>query len=186
MNDSAHSGADRAGQADRGDREDQAGRHRPILFFDGVCGLCNRFIDLMLRADRQDRFRYAPLQGETARRMLGVDNEAGNRKTSDLSLGGARNGDTRNGDTRNGDTRNGDTQSFVFLENDRRFERSNAVLHALGRLGGPWRLIAVLYVFPRPLRDLIYRFIARNRYRWFGRSDECRLPRPEERDRFLP
>lgn len=171
MNDSAHSGAERAGNADRGAREDQAGRHQPILFFDGVCGLCNRFIDLMLRADSRDRFRYAPLQGETAQRLLGVDDEAGNRKTSDLPLGNPR---------------NGDPQSFVFLENDRRFEQSSAVLHALGRLGGPWRLTAFLYVFPRPLRDMIYRFVARNRYRWFGKSDECRLPTPEERERFLP
>lgn len=176
MNDSAHSGAERAGNVDRGAREDQAGRHQPILFFDGVCGLCNRFIDLMLRADSQDRFRYAPLQGETARRMLGVDDEVGDRKASDHPLGG----------TQAGGARNSEPQSFVFLENDRRFEQSNAVLHALGRLGGPWRLTAVLYVFPRPLRDSIYRFVARNRYRWFGKSDECRLPTPEERERFLP
>ncbi len=174
MNDSAHSGAEREDQedqADRGNREDRSDWNHPILFFDGVCGLCNRFIDLMLRADSQDRFRYAPLQGETAQRMLGVDDEAGDRKASDLSLG---------------EPQTGEPQSFVFLENDRRFEQSNAVLHALGSLGGPWRLIAVLYVFPRPLRDLIYRFVARNRYRWFGKSDECRLPTPEERERFLP
>ena len=181
MNDSAHSGAERAGHADRGAREDQAGRHHSILFFDGVCGLCNRFVDLMLRADSQDRFRYAPLQGETARRKLGVDDEAG-----DQGDGAGPLDSSEAGYPRNGGPRNGGPQSFIFLENGRRFEQSSAVLHALGRLGGPWRLTAVFYVFPRPLRDLIYRFVARNRYRWFGKSDECRLPTPEERDRFLP
>ena len=128
-----------------------------ILFFDGVCGLCNRFVDFVLRADRQHRFRYSPLQGETARRLLGMD-----------------------------DYPSGAPYSFVFLESDRRFEQSNAVLHAMTRLGGAWRLFAVLYVFPRPVRDFVYRVVARNRYRWFGRRDACRMPTPEERDRFLP
>lgn len=181
MNDSAHSGAERAGHADRDDHQNLTGSSHPILFFDGVCGLCNRFVDLMLRADRQDRFRYAPLQGETARRMLGVDDEAG-----DQGDGAGPLDSSEAGAPRSGYPRTDDPQSFVFLENNRRFEQSNAVLHALGRLGGPWRLTALLYVFPRPLRDLIYRFVARNRYRWFGKSDECRLPTPEERDRFLP
>ena len=164
MNDSAHSGADRAGQADRtnhGDHEDLAGKTdqlEPILFFDGVCGLCNRFVDLLLKADSRDRFRYAPLQGDTAQRMLGLRDQA----------------------------QAGDPHSFVFLEKDKRYEQSEAVLLALRRLGGAWRLIAMLYVFPRPLRDFVYRIVARNRYRWFGRRDECRLPTPEERDRFLP
>lgn len=186
MNDSAHSGAERAGHADRDDRDDQAGRSRPILFFDGVCGLCNRFVDLMLKSDSQDRFRYAPLQGETARRMLGMEPDAGDRASYDLPLGGHETSNRPLGSPQTGGPQNGDPQSFVFLEKNRRYEQSNAVLLALRRLGGVWRLIALLYVFPRPLRDFVYRIVARNRYRWFGRRDECRLPTPEERDRFLP
>lgn len=169
MNDSAHSGAERADRsdhADRGNRADRSDWNHPILFFDGVCGLCNRFVDFMLKADSRSRFRYAPLQGETARRLLGVDDQAGGHKP--------------------GDPQAGDPRSFVFLEKDASYEQSNAVLLALSRLGGPWRLIAVLYVFPRPVRDFVYRIVARNRYRWFGRRDACRLPAPEERDRFLP
>ena len=127
---------------------------RPILFFDGVCGLCNRFVDLMLKADSRDRFRYAPLQGETALDILGPQDE--------------------------------DPRSFLLMDQEIQYEQSDAVLRALRRLGGSWRLIAVLYVFPRPLRDLVYRLVARNRYRWFGRRDACRLPTPEERNRFLP
>ncbi|MDE2848273.1 MAG: DCC1-like thiol-disulfide oxidoreductase family protein [Gemmatimonadota bacterium] len=152
-----------------------------MLFFDGVCGLCNRFVDFMLRADSQDLLRYAPLQGETARRMLGMDGEAGDREAGD-----PRTGDPEPGNPQTGDLPSGGPHSFVFLEKDRQYEQSNAVLHALIRLGGAWRLIAVLYVFPRPLRDLVYRIVARNRYRWFGRRDACRMPTPEERGRFLP
>ena len=161
MNDSAHSGAERAGHADRDDHQNLTGPSHPILFFDGVCGLCNRFVDFMLKADSRSRYRYAPLQGETAQRLLGPQDQAGGPQA-------------------------GDPQSFVFLEKDKRYERSNAVLLALSGLGGVWRLISLLYVFPRPLRDSVYRIVARNRYRWFGKRDECRLPTPEERDRFLP
>jgi len=150
VNDSAHS------DAERSDREDQGGLNHPILFFDGVCGLCNWFVDLLLKADRQDRFRFAPLQGDTAQRMLGLQDQYGG------------------------------PNSFVFHEKERSYEQSNAVLLALRRLGGVWRLVAMLYVFPRPLRDFVYRIVARNRYRWFGKRDVCRVPTPEEQERFLP
>lgn len=176
MNDSVHS---------------EAEHRQPILFFDGVCGLCNRFVDFMLRADSQHRFRYAPLQGETARRLLGMDDEAGGDearggKAGDHQASGRETGDPTSSDSRLGDLTSDDPRSFVFLDTDRRFEQSNAVLHAMAQLGGLWRLIAVLYVFPRPVRDFVYRIVARNRYRWFGRRDACRMPTPEERDRFLP
>ncbi len=166
MNDSAHS---------------EAEHRQPILFFDGVCGLCNRFVDFMLRTDSQHLFRYAPLQGETARRLLEMDDQAGDREAGSVPPGGLEPGAHELGDSQVGDLR-----SFIFLDTDRRFEQSNAVLHALIRLGGAWRLIAVLYIFPRPVRDLVYRVVARNRYRWFGRRDACRMPTPEERGRFLP
>ncbi len=199
MNDSAHSDAERAGQNDRAkhaDHEDLAGmtdQPQPVLFFDGVCGLCNRFIDLMLRADNQDRFRYAPLQGDTARRMLGLLDQGqarglptGNRETADRPLGNRETADLPLGNSQNGEPQARGPDSFVYLEKGKRYEQSSAVLLALSRLGGPWRLTAVLFIIPRPLRDLVYRIVARNRYRWFGRRDECRLPTSEERERFLP
>lgn len=170
MNDSAHL------ESERSDQEGHAVQHHPILFFDGVCGLCNRFVDFMLKADSRNRFLYAPLQGETARSLLGMDGEVGSGVA----------GDHQANDTPPGGPQAGSPQSFVYLEKDAFYEQSNAVLLALIRLGGAWRLIAVLYVFPRPLRDFVYRIVARNRYRWFGRRDACRLPTPEERDRFLP
>ena len=196
MNDSAHSEAERADQADRGDREDRSDWNHPILFFDGVCGLCNRFVDFMLRSDSKDLFRYAPLQGETARCRLGLDGEAGGRQSGSNEAGDHQSGSNEAGDHQSGSNeagdhqasgpQAGDPQSFIFLDKDAFYEQSNAVLRALSRLGGAWRLIAVLYVFPRPLRDFVYRIVARNRYRWFGRRDACRLATPDERDRFLP
>lgn len=155
--------------------------HRqPILFFDGVCGLCNRFVDFMLRADSQHRFLFSPLQGESARSLLRMDEEArGDEATgeADYHQASAHEPGAHEPD---------DPRSFIFLDTDRRFDQSNAVLHALIRLGGAWRMFTVLYVFPRPLRDFVYHVVARNRYRWFDRREECRLPTPEERGRFLP
>ncbi len=177
MNDSAHL------ESERSDQEGHAVQRHPILFFDGLCGLCNRFVDFMLKADNRNRFLYAPLQGETARRLLWMDGEAGDHQANDPPPGGPQGGSQGGPET--GGLQADGPRSFIFLEKDAFYEQSNAVLLAMRRLGGGWRLIAVLYVFPRPLRDFVYRIIARNRYRWFGRRDACRLPTPEERDRFL-
>lgn len=127
-----------------------------IIYFDGFCGLCDRFVQFVLRRDRAARYRFAPLQGSTA----------GERVPPSL--------DPR-------------TSQTVILEDAGRFRvRSDAALAILSGLGGPWRLAGLLRVIPRPLRDAIYDLVARNRERWFGRRAECRVPQPDERDRFLP
>lgn len=128
----------------------------PVLFFDGVCGLCNRFVDLALSRDRSGTLLFAPLQGRTARDVLGPES--------------------------------GEQLETVVLADDRGVHRrSSAVVRVLWRLGG-WRraAAALLWVIPRPIRDMGYRCVVRNRYRWFGRKEACRMPTPEERDRFLP
>jgi len=128
----------------------------PVIFFDGVCGMCNRFVDLVLRADRRARFRFAPLQGETARRLL-----------PPLS---------------------GDPAEWSMLYLDERglHEQSDASLEVYRRLGGRWSILALARFVPRFVRTPVYRWIARNRYKWFGRREACRVPAPGERDRFLP
>lgn len=75
--------------------------------------------------------------------------------------------------------------SIVLVEDGRCYVRSDAALRIARRLDGAWRLLGVLRVVPRPLRDAAYRIIARNRYRWFGRQESCRLPTPDLRARFL-
>ena len=124
-----------------------------IVFFDGVCGLCNRFVDFLIRHDQAKHLRFSPLQGDTARRLfvspIGVD-------TIICSVGGVS------------------------------YKRSTAALRALAMLGGWHQLWKLLLMIPRPIRDLAYDKIADNRFQWYGRLDSCRIPKPEERDRFLP
>lgn len=128
----------------------------PILFFDGVCGLCNRSVDFLMQRDKHDTFRFAPLQGETAKRML-------------PSL-----------------TDDPETWSVLYLDEDGLHDQSDVTIRVCRRLGGIWSLVGLLAVIPRPLRNIGYRFVARNRYGWFGKHDTCRLPAPEEQARFLP
>ncbi|MBL0128402.1 MAG: DUF393 domain-containing protein [Flavobacteriales bacterium] len=128
--------------------------HR-LIFFDGVCGLCNRFVDRLLRLDHHARFRFAPLQGTTARELL------------PHGMADALN-------------------TVVYLRDGVVLVRSEAALRILIDLGG-WRVVyRVFFVVPRFLRDAVYNWISRHRYGWFGKQDACRIPTPEERDRFLP
>ena len=127
----------------------------PVLFFDGVCGFCNRTVDLSLKWDRRGRIRFAPLQGTTAASLL-PDEDVNNLDTVVFY--------------ENGTLSRRSTAVVGLLKN----------LGGVSRL-----LATLLWVIPRPLRDWGYRLIARNRYRLFGQKDTCRLPTPEERARFL-
>ena len=133
-----------------------------LVLYDGVCGLCDGFIQFVLRRDRRARIAFATLQGELARRVL----PAGGYDPADL-----------------------DTVVVIAGWNGpepRVLSRSRAVLHAVEQLGGLWSAAAVAgRAVPVALADAIYRLVARHRYRWFGRYDACPLPRAEWRDRFL-
>ncbi len=127
-----------------------------IVFFDGVCHLCNGFVDFVIARDRHHRIFFAPLQGETAQRHLQSEDR--------LAL-----------------------ESVVLVEGRKTYRRSQAVLRILFQLGGPWLLLGLAgSAVPSGLRDSIYNFIARNRLRWFGRREVCRLPSPGERGQLLP
>ena len=120
----------------------------PIIFFDGICGMCNRFVDIVLRADRRGTFRFAPFQGETARRHLPALPE------------------------------DPTAWSLVYLDERGIHDQSDASLEIYRRLGGFWWLLSLARFVPRAVRNRIYRVIARNRYRWFGRRATCYLPAP--------
>lgn len=133
-----------------------------ILLYDGTCGLCDRAVQFTLRHDRDDVFRFAPLQSEFAAPILerhGVNS---------LSLS---------------------TVVLVVdyeLPSERILTRSDAFLTLLAQLSAPWRIIASIgRLCPRGLRDRIYDWIARNRYRIFGRHDVCSIPVPAQRKKFL-
>ena len=127
----------------------------PILFFDGVCGLCNHSVDFVLRHDRAGTIRFAPLQGQTAAKLLPAE-------------------DTRN------------LNSVVFQVRGQARRQSTAIACLLREMGGVWSLLGwLLWLVPSPLRNLGYRLVARFRYRMFGQTETCRMPKPEERARFL-
>ncbi len=130
-------------------------RKAKIVFFDGVCHLCNGFVDSMITLDTNHTFYFAPLQGETAQALLPAQDRA-------------------------------HLNSVIYYESEKLFYSSTAVIKILVGLGGVYRIFGLFWVFPRPLRDFVYGVIARNRYRWFGTREFCRLPRPEERLYLLP
>lgn len=127
----------------------------PIIFFDGVCGLCNSFVDFLVKIDKHKVLRFAPLQGETAEKIL--------HKHYIENL-----------------------NTIVFLHNEKVLTQSDAVLEILKVVGGPWKGVALLHVFPRLFRDYLYSVVSKNRYTLFGKKETCRLPSPEEKQLFLP
>lgn len=129
---------------------------RPILLFDGHCNLCNGSIQWVLGRDRAGLFRFASLQSE-----VGED------------LQRAYGLDTK------------DIDSVVLIHEGRAYLKSEAALRTAGLLGGGYKLAKGLLAVPAGLRNWVYDLVARNRYRWFGRSEECWLPRPEWKERFL-
>jgi len=134
----------------------------PILLYDGVCGLCNRFVQLILHRDRNAVFRFASLQSHLATRIL------------------ARHGANPN---------DLDTVYVVInheLPDESLLSRTDAVAFVLKQLGGPWNPAAsLLQILPKFLRDPAYNAVARRRYRIFGRSEKCMLPHDADHSRFL-
>ncbi|GHC09190.1 thiol-disulfide oxidoreductase DCC family protein [Thermomonas carbonis] len=132
-----------------------------VIVFDGVCVLCNGWVGFLLRHDRRARYRYAAMQSDTGRDLLashGLDPD--------------------------------DPASFLLVEQDvgnspRISTDSDAIRRVLAGLGGGWCAAHVIALVPRRVRDAAYRWLARNRYRWFGRNEACSVPAPEHRQRFL-
>jgi predicted DCC family thiol-disulfide oxidoreductase YuxK len=130
---------------------------KPVLFFDGVCNLCNSAVQFVIRHDKEGKIRFASLQsraGEAARAAV----TAAKGKAPD---------------------------SLIFLEEGIYYTESDAALRAAKYLDGGWRRLRYLTVFPHLLRDAVYRLIAHNRYRLFGKKEACILPTAALKARFL-
>ena len=132
-----------------------------VLFFDGVCGLCNHFVDFLLVRDRVQCLRYAPLQGETFQEVARENPQLAGIDSLVVAHRGL----------------DGITEVLI---------RSRGALFVLSQLSGGWKVLAtMLQVIPSPLADIAYRFIASVRYQIFGKHQSCRLPTPAERGLFL-
>lgn len=127
-----------------------------VVLFDGVCNLCNGTVRFVSRRDLAGKLRYASLQSDYGRRAM----KRHHRPKNELD-------------------------TFVLLEGERITTRSTAALRLARYLRFPWPLLAVFLAVPRPLRDALYDWVARNRYAWFGRVEVCPLPTPELESRFL-
>lgn len=130
--------------------------NKPLILFDGVCNLCNNSVTFVIERDPSAYFQFAALQSEEAAERI-----AEYAKKTALP------------------------DSIVLIDEKGLHTRSTAALRVARHLSGLWPLLYVFAVIPAPIRDIVYDWIARNRYKWFGKEDSCMLPTPELQQRFL-
>ncbi|NDV42970.1 thiol-disulfide oxidoreductase DCC family protein [Flagellimonas sediminis] len=131
--------------------------NKKIILFDGVCNLCNGSVQFVIKRDKKDIFRYAAIQSEIGRQLI----------------------TERHIDTRQVD-------SIILIEPGvAYFTKSDAALEIAGELGGLWKVTSIFKWIPKSIRDVIYDFVARNRYKWFGKQESCMIPTPELKAKFL-
>ena len=125
-----------------------------IVFFDGVCNLCNFSVDFLIRHDKHHKLYFSPLQGTTAAVLMSI-------------------GPTT-------------PDSFIYLRNGKTLMESTAAIRVMADLGVWWKWVLIFLLIPPFLRNPLYRWTAKNRYRWFGQKSSCRIPSEQEREKFLP
>lgn len=128
----------------------------PILLFDGVCNFCNDTVQFVIKRDKKGIVHFAPLQSDFGQSQL----RKAKLPTNDL-------------------------KTLIFIENGQIYTKSSGALKLSKYLGSIWPLAYILILIPKPIRDFGYDFVARNRYKWFGKQEACMLPSPEVRERFL-
>ena len=127
-----------------------------VILFDGVCNFCNGFVQFVIKRDPQAQFKFAALQSDAAKELL----IANNIHLTDL-------------------------KTVIFIANNKVFTQSDAALQIVKYLGGAWPMARVLIIIPKFIRNGVYRFIAKNRYRWFGKTNQCMIPNSAIKSRFL-
>lgn len=128
----------------------------PVILFDGVCNFCNSTVNFIIRQDKEKIFRFAALQSE-----------AGKKIKNKFGIDPA------------------ETDSFLLIENGKLYTHSTAGLKLYNRLPWYWKWTQLFWIVPAFVRDGVYKFIARNRYKWFGKKEECMIPSPSVKERFL-
>jgi len=129
---------------------------KPIILFDGVCNLCNAMVNFIIRQDKKNVFLFAALQSNAGKKLL--EQYKIDWKAND---------------------------SFVIIENEKAYMKSNAALKLYNKLPWYWKWTQVFWIVPRFIRDGVYNFIARKRYRWFGKKEKCMIPTGEMKQKFL-
>jgi predicted DCC family thiol-disulfide oxidoreductase YuxK len=127
-----------------------------IVLFDGVCNLCNSSVQFIIKHDRKKQFLFASLQGKFGQEVL----KKNNFSTESLN-------------------------TLILIEGDKIFTRSTGVLRMMKHLGGGWSLLYGFIIFPKFIRDAVYNWVSKNRYKWFGKKEECMIPTIELKERFL-
>ena len=131
--------------------------HKKIILFDGICNLCNSAVQYIIKRDKNDEFRFATLQGEIGQQLI-------NERTIDTSK----------------------LDSIILIEPGiAYYSKSTAALKISQSFGGFWKMAYVLKLIPRQLRDIVYDWVARNRYGWYGKKEKCMVPTPELKAKFL-
>lgn len=128
---------------------------KKIVLFDGVCNYCNSMVNFAIRHDPEGILKFTPLQSATGSQL---------RERYKIPL---------------------HTDSVIFIENDKLWFYSDAALHITTYLRPPANFFAALLIIPKIIREPVYKWIAKNRYRWFGKRESCMIPTPEQRERFL-
>lgn len=126
-----------------------------IILFDGVCNFCSSSVNFIIKRDKNATFKFSSLQSETGQKLKNETNLPE------------------------------DTDSIVLIENGKSYVKSTAALRISKEMDGLWKFLYVFIIIPKPLRDLAYNVLAKNRYKWFGQMDQCMVPSPEIRSRFL-
>jgi predicted DCC family thiol-disulfide oxidoreductase YuxK len=127
-----------------------------VILFDGVCNLCSGFVQFVLPRDEEGKYRFASLQSDAGQALLAEH-----------------------------DLPSDELESVVLIEDGESYVKSSAIIQIATGLGGAYRLLSPFRYLPRSVRDRIYDFVADNRYRWFGKKDQCMMPSGDVESRFL-
>ena len=130
--------------------------NQSIILFDGVCNFCNSAVNFVIKRDKNNLIQFSPLQTEIAHELL-----ARHKLPTE------------------------DMKSFIFIEEGKSYTQSTAALKVCKYLTGLWPLLYSFIIIPHFIRDGIYKWIAKNRYKWFGQKNECMIPTPELQRKFL-
>ena len=128
----------------------------PIILFDGVCNFCNDSVNTIIKLDHKGVFKFAPIQSEVGQRYL----KTYNYSSEELS-------------------------TVILICDGRVYTKSDAALQTFKHLGGGWKYLRIFTFEPRSIRNFVYDFIAKNRYKWYGKKESCMIPTPELKQKFL-